>query len=89
MPDTNRKVLGALGVAVVVCVLLGWGAGRPMHPWRVATLAPGMSAINYPVRLQWFLLLVPGFGWLRFLAWAGVRWSAGRVPDWVVPAVGS
>lgn len=73
----------ALAVAVGVCVLLGWGAGRPMHPWRVASLAPGMSAINYPVRLQWFLLILPGFGWLALLHRAGERWSP--LP-WLVPA---
>ncbi len=84
--DARWPGIAALAVAVGVCVLLGWGAGRPMHPWRVATLAPGMSAINYPVRLQWILLILPGFGWFGLLHRLGGRWSP--VP-WLPSALGA
>ena len=80
------SAVAALACASLAAVLLGWSAGRPMHPWRVATLAPGMSAINYPVRLQWLLLVLPGFAWL---AWLGSRSWMARVPAWVLPALAS
>ena len=72
--DRGLSVPGALGVAGLLFVLLAWGAGRPMHPWRVLTLLPGLAAINYPGRLQWILLILPWFGWAALLA----RGAAGR-----------
>jgi hypothetical protein len=81
---TAAQATAAVAFAVLVCVLLGWSAGRPLHPWRVATLAPGMSAINYPLRLQWFLLILPGFGLLAAATRASVT---ARLPRALVPAL--
>lgn len=84
---TPLRPAAALACAVGACVLLGWGAGRPLNAWRVATLAPGMAAINYPIRLQWFLLMVPGFAWAALVGRGVWRASRERVPAWVGPAL--
>ena len=74
MAARRSRAAAALGGAGLLFVLLAWGAGRTMHPWRVLTLIPGLAAINYPGRLQWILLILPWFGWAAVLA----RGVAGR-----------
>ena len=84
-PDEHgRRPARALALAAAACVLLGWGAGRPLEPWRIVALVPGLSAINYPLRLQWFLLLLPAFGWLLATARLGRRLPG---PPWLAPTV--
>ena len=53
--------------------LLAWGSGRPLQPWELAAVVPGMSSINSPLRLQWIVLVLGPLG----LA-AGAMAAAGR-----------
>ncbi len=49
-----------LVVPVLVLTLAAWSAGRPLTTWPLLHLGPGMTGVNYPIRLQWvFLYLAP------------------------------
>ena len=48
-------------------LLLAWASGRPLQPWELVSFLPGMSAVNYPMRLQWMLPLVAPLGVAGFL----------------------
>jgi hypothetical protein len=55
-------------IPVAALTLIAWSAGRPWTLWPALHLAPGMTGVNYPLRLQWVLLC---FGPLAgaWLAW--------------------
>jgi len=51
-----------LALAAAVAIALAYGAGRPLTPWRAVAFSPAMASIDFPIRLQWILLIVPCFG---------------------------
>jgi len=58
-------------------LLLAWTAGRPAQPWELVGVLPGMSAVNYPMRLQWMLPLLAPLG-VAAVAFGEVRDRLGR-----------
>ena len=74
-----------LFVCVATLTLTAWGAGSPWTLWPLLHLAPGLTGINYPLRLQWvFLYLAPlGVSWL---VWANLS-KVGKYAEPVIGAV--
>lgn len=57
-----------LVVPVAVLTLVAWGSGGPGTLWPLLHLLPGLTGINYPLRLQWVFLYFAPFavGWLMW-----------------------
>ncbi len=56
------RVHRGLAFVTAAFLLLAWTAGRPMQPWALVGLLPGMAAVNYPMRLQWMLPMLAPLG---------------------------
>ena len=52
----------ALGTAAIAATSMGLLATTPSAPWELLSWFPGMSAVNYPQRLQWALLVFAPIG---------------------------
>jgi len=61
-----------LVVPVAVLTLVAWGSGGAGTLWPLLHVAPGLTGINYPLRLQWVFLYFAPFA-LGWLVWAESR----------------
>ena len=71
------RVHRGLAFLTAAFLLLAWTAGRPAQPWELVGVLPGMSAVNYPMRMQWMLPLLAPLGAVA-LAFGEVRDRLGR-----------
>jgi len=72
----RMRHLRPIAVAVLSLYLVSCSVGRPASLWPLLHLGPGMSGANYPLRLQW-VLLVLGPTAVSALLWAvaaRLRW---------------
>jgi len=70
------RVHGPLAFLTTSFLLLAWTSGRSMQPWELLVLLPGMSAVNYPMRLQWVLPMLAPLGGVAFV-YLGIRRRGG------------
>lgn len=80
----------AIGVPAAAATALGLLATTASAPWELVAWFPGMSAVNYPERLQWAVLVFAPLGLavpLSFLPSRG-RWGAVLVAATLILSVG-
>ncbi len=69
--------LRAPAVAVLSLFLIACSAGRDASMWPLLHLGPGMTGVNYPLRLQWILLLI-GPTLCSAVVWRATAWMHRR-----------
>jgi hypothetical protein len=95
VPSPGWWVLAALGllflarrspplaVAGAAAWCVGWSLGKPLLPWEIIGLIPGMDAAGSIDRLQWIVLILPPMGLALGLTMGTERWL-GKTGSWFV-----
>lgn len=76
-----------LATVGLVFTALAWALGRPLRPWTLVALSPGMMAADSQMRLQWLLLLLGPLGLALGLEVALRKAPLGRARHYVSAAV--